>query len=391
MQLYRHNLERVPYPFMIFSSFTVVELASVLAGPSVGQFFAELGARVIKIENKTTGGDVTRTWKSTSETTGDRSGYFCSVNWGKKSIALDLREPADRAVAYGLMRKADVVIASYKPGDAQKLGMDYETLRAVNPALVYGNVTGYGEDTDRVGYDAVVQAESGFMDLNGEKGGAPLKMPVALMDVLAAHQLKEGILLALLQRQATGSGAHVTVSLIQTALSSLVNQASNYLVGGHVPVRQGSQHPNIAPYGDVFTTQDHRPLLLAVGSDRQFFQLVKILGLTFTPEDHVLFGTNEKRVQNRTALAALLAPVIQHQPADLLLAKLHQQKIPAGIIQTVPQALALHEAQALFLQSDSFTGLRGFVAEVSGIGRAPLSPPPRLGEHTEEIKREVLG
>ncbi len=374
---------------MIFSSFTVVELASVLAGPSVGQFFAELGARVIKIENKSTGGDVTRTWKAKGETTDDRSAYFCSVNWGKQSIALDLRHPDDRALAHALIRPADIVIASYKPGDAQKLQMDYDALRALHPSLIYANVTGYGEDSDRVGYDAVIQAESGFMDLNGEPEGGPTKMPVALVDVLAAHQLKEGILLALLQRETTGRGAYVTVSLIQTALSSLVNQATNYLVGGRVPGRQGSLHPNIAPYGDVFATRDNRLLLLAVGSDKQFALLTQQLDLTLTTQEREWFSTNEKRVENRSMLATRLAEAIKKQPADALILSLQQQKIPAGLLQTVPQALAMREAQALFVKSDSLTGLRSFVAEVSGLERMPLSPPPRLDEHSDEIRRSV--
>lgn len=380
---------RQTFPLMIFSSFTVVELASVLAGPSVGQFFAELGARVIKIENPRAGGDVTRTWKSPGERTDDRSAYFCSVNWGKRSVALDLGQSVDRAIAHGLIQKADVVIASYKPGDAPKLQMDYERLQTINPALVYGNITGYGEDTDRVGYDAVVQAESGFMHLNGEKDGGPMKMPVALIDVLAAHQLKEGILLALLQRQITGRGAFVTVSLMQTALSSLTNQASNYLVGGQAPGRQGSLHPNIAPYGDVFSTRDNQSLLLAVGSNKQFSLLLEALGLALTADERELFMTNETRVQNRAALASRLAPVIQAKLGDPLIAQLRQRKIPAGIIQPVPRALALPEASALFLKTDSFTGLRNFVADVSGLERMPLSPPPHLGEHSEEISREV--
>jgi len=179
----------------MFQDLKVLELASVLAGPSVGQFFAELGAEVIKVENSKTGGDVTRTWKSANEQTDDRSAYFCSVNWGKKSIALDLTSNEGKAIIQKLAAKSDIIIASYKPGDAEKLGVEYAQLIAGNPKLIYGQITGYGSDNDRVGYDAVLQAESGFMDLNGEKNGSPTKMPVALIDVLAGHQLKEGLLL----------------------------------------------------------------------------------------------------------------------------------------------------------------------------------------------------
>jgi crotonobetainyl-CoA:carnitine CoA-transferase CaiB-like acyl-CoA transferase len=171
----------------------VLELASVLAGPGVGQFFAELGAEVIKVENVRTGGDVTRSWKLASENEGeDRSAYFCSVNWGKKSLAIDLTSDYGKEVVKQLAVKADIIIASYKPGDAEKLGVAYSQLKKINPKLIYGQITGYGSDNPNVGYDAVIQAESGFMDMNGEVGGDPLKMPVALIDVLAGHQLKEG-------------------------------------------------------------------------------------------------------------------------------------------------------------------------------------------------------
>src|SRR6478609_11070071 len=171
----------------MFADLKVLELASVLAGPSVGQFFAELGAEVIKVENLKSGGDVTRTWKVSGEKEGDLSAYFCSCNWGKKSIAVDLSSKEGKEIVQKLASKSDVVIASYKPGDAEKLGVAYEQLNNINPKLIYGQITGYGSDNNRVGYDAVIQAESGFMDMNGERGGDPLKMPVALIDVLAAH------------------------------------------------------------------------------------------------------------------------------------------------------------------------------------------------------------
>ncbi|MBL7877640.1 MAG: CoA transferase, partial [Cyclobacteriaceae bacterium] len=276
----------------MFQNLKVLELASVLAGPSVGQFFAELGASVIKVENLIAGGDVTRSWKSRGEQTDDRSAYFCSVNWGKKSVAMDLNTLEGKSVVQKLAAASDLVIASYKPGDAEKLGVSYNQLRTTNEKLIYGQITGYGSDTDRVGYDAVIQAESGFMDLNGEAEGDPTKMPVALIDVLAAHHLKEGLLLALLKRERTGHGSFIEVSLIQAAVSSLINQASNWLVAKQLPSRQGSSHPNIAPYGDYFLTRDGKKILLAVGSDRQFLSLLKILKLEAHPE----FATNALRV-----------------------------------------------------------------------------------------------
>ncbi len=216
---------------MMLTDLKVLELASVLAGPSVGQFFAELGAEVIKIENPRNGGDVTRLWKTPGEPTDDRSAYFCSCNWGKKSVALDLTIHRDIEIVRKLAAKSDIVIASYKPGDAEKLGVSYQQLRTHNERLIYGQITGYGSDDDRVGYDAVIQAEAGFMALNGEHEGPATKMPVALIDVLAAHHLKEGLLLALLTRERTKEGSVVEVSLVQTAVASLANQATNWLVG----------------------------------------------------------------------------------------------------------------------------------------------------------------
>src|SRR5882672_7963783 len=248
---------------MIFDDLNVLELASVLAGPSVGQFFAELGAKVIKIENPKTGGDVTRTWKISGEAGTDLSAYFCSVNWGKKSLCVDLSKPDGRDIVYKLASQADIIITSYKPGDAEKLSVDYATLSKLNAHLIYGQITGYGSQNDRVGYDAVIQAESGFIDINGEPNGPPTKMPVALVDVLAGHHMKEGLLLALLRRERTGIGELVEVSLLQSAISSLVNQASNWLVVNKLPRRQGSAHPNIAPYGDLFETADGKMILLA--------------------------------------------------------------------------------------------------------------------------------
>lgn len=364
----------------------VLELASVLAGPSVGQFFAELGAEVIKIENLKTGGDITRTWKGAGEQTDDRSAYFCSVNWGKKSVAVDLSTAEGKQIVKKLASKSDVVIASYKPGDAGKLGVSYEQLKSVNPKIIYGQITGYGSDNDRVGYDAVIQAESGFMDLNGEKGGTPTKMPVALVDVLAGHHLKEGLLLALLKREKNGEGSLVEVSLIQTAISSLTNQATNWLVAGKVPSRSGSAHPNIAPYGESFLTNDGKRILLAVGSDRQFFDLLHVLNI-----DPVLFeqkfSTNHRRVENREELGRLLGGKIALLNAGELLLKIHQYKIPAGIIQNVREVFEMKEAKELFMESNGITGVRSFVAKVTD-DRLPLTallPPPHFGEHTKDI------
>jgi crotonobetainyl-CoA:carnitine CoA-transferase CaiB-like acyl-CoA transferase len=370
----------------MFQNLKVLELASVLAGPSVGQFFAELGAEVIKIENQNTGGDVTRSWKGSKEQTDDRSAYFCSVNWGKKSVALDLNSTEGKITIQKLAAKSDLIIASYKPGDAEKLGVSHEQLRTTNEQLIYGQITGYGSDTDRVGYDAVIQAESGFMDLNGEMNGNPTKMPVALIDVLAGHQLKEGLLLALLKKERTGAGSFVEVSLIQTAIASLTNQATNWLVGHQLPSRQGSAHPNIAPYGDSFVTKDGKRILLAIGNDRQFVNLIKLLPELDWVDVQKNFATNHKRVENRDQLNAILSKAIGQMDSEILLTQIHHQKIPAGIIQNVKEVFELKAAKELLIKSDSLTGVRNYVAKDSGsFSNTTLLPPPHFGEHTEEV------
>jgi crotonobetainyl-CoA:carnitine CoA-transferase CaiB-like acyl-CoA transferase len=371
----------------MFHELKVLELASVLAGPSVGQFFAELGAEVIKVENTHTGGDVTRTWKVKNEETDDRSSYFCSVNWGKKSIAVDLNRKEGKAIVYKLVEKSDIVIASYKSGDAEKLGVDYKTLSSLYPHIIYGQISGFGSNNPRVGYDAVVQAEAGFMFLNGEPDGSSLKMPVALMDILAAHHLKEGILLALLRKNRTGKGDFLEVSLLQAAVSSLANQATNWLVAGVRPQKQGSAHPNIAPYGDIFRTLEGFELLLAIGSDRQFTSLCKILNLD---DGNEMYRTNVLRVRNRLTLNQLLGQNIALLPLNTLISKLQAANIPYGIIKDMQAVFDTPEVQSLLLHSDDRIGVRTFVGTSFRDGSSHFLPPPHLGEHTREILIQTL-
>lgn len=372
----------------MFSGLKVVELASVLAGPLVGQFFAELGAEVIKVENTKTGGDVTRTWKVSGEKEGDISAYFCSCNWGKKSLALDLSTREGKAIVQKLICQSDLVIASFKSGDAERLGVDYPRLAKAHPGLIYGQITGYGPDNDRVGYDAVVQAEAGFMDLNGEKNGPPVKMPVALIDIMAAHHLKEGLLLALLKRERTGEGGLVEVSLIQAAIASLANQATNWLVANRLPARQGSSHPNIAPYGDVYETKDGKRILLAVGNDKQFQNLCLALG----QEDlatMTAFASNEQRVVHRSRLNQQLAVIIKEWNAKDFLDAMNHAKIPAGSIQNIREAIEMPEAANLLMRSGEWQGIRSFVADWPDREFHQLPAPPGFGEHTKEILQKL--
>ena len=371
-----------------FADLLVIELASVLAGPSVGQFFAELGATVIKIENPA-GGDVTRSWKLPEESAdSDRSAYFAAANWGKQSVALDLEKPEGRAILLDLAARADLVVASYKPGDAEKLGADYATLHAANPRLIYAHVVGYPDDA-RAGYDAVIQAESGFTFMNGAPDGPPVKMPVALVDILAAHQLKEAMLVALLERERTGHGAYVTVSLLQAAVSALANQASNYLTTGHVPKRLGSEHPNIAPYGTVFDTADGKQIVLAAGTNRQFLALCEVLELgniAASPQ----FETNKKRVRNRPFLNHLLAERIAQHPQRTLLKHLAARHVPAGPINDLADVFNLPAAAALILR-DEETELAAARQIAFPNDGAPVTAPPALGAHTRIVLGNLLG
>lgn len=377
------------------SNLRVLELASVLAGPSVGMFFAELGATVVKVENLRTRGDVTRRWKLPTEPADtDISAYFSCVNWGKLSIGVDLTNPGGLDIVHGLVGKSDIVLASYKPGDAEKLGVDYETLSKLNPELIYAHVTGYGPKVDRPGYDAIIQAESGFTYMNGEPDGGPVKMPVALMDVLAAHQIKEGILLALLRRQTTGRGDYVSVSLMQAGIASLVNQATNWLVGGKIPGRMGSDHPNIVPYGTIFHTSDGREIVLGVGTDRQFSELCDILGIPEVASDE-RFVTNQARVRHREELKPILQEYIARFSRDELLEKLNEKNVPAGGVYNMKEVFQRPEAIELLLEHEFPSGklLKGVRSAVFVPGNMAdgMKPPPHYGEHTRPVLKNLLG
>jgi crotonobetainyl-CoA:carnitine CoA-transferase CaiB-like acyl-CoA transferase len=339
----------------VFKNLKVVELASVLAGPAVGMFFAELGAEVIKIENSTTGGDVTRSWKLPDETPSMNengfadSAYFHSVNFNKKHLFLDLQLVIDREKTYNILRGCDVVISNFKKSSAMKLGMDYETLKTINPNIIYGQIYGFDEEDETPAFDVVLQAEAGFMYMNGEKGGQAVKMPVALIDILAAHQLKEGILIALLNREKTGKGAFVSTSLYESAVSSLANQATNWLMAGHIPQRMGSEHPNIAPYGDVFLTADKKEIVVACGTQRQWLGLCKALKMNDLLSDE-RFSSNQKRVVNRAELYALLKESMAEYERDILIEIFKKHQIPIGGIRTMSEVFENPVAQNMILE-----------------------------------------
>lgn len=339
--------------FKYFQNLRVVELSSVLAGPAVGMFFAELGAQVIKIENARTGGDVTRSWKLPSESPDALfSAYYSAVNWGKEVHLVDLSEPSEQVRIHRLIASADLVISNFPSATATKLGMDFDTLKGVHPQLLMAQITGFGNQSNRVAFDLVLQAEAGFLYMNGNPDSPPVKMPVALIDLLAAHQLKEGILAALLERSlqqdAPPQPTLVTVSLLDAAIASLANQATNWLMAAHIPQPMGTLHPNIAPYGEILETADGKQMVLAVGSDAQFVKLCDILGISEVAADPLL-ATNKQRVINRSQLLVRLQAAAMYYTADKLHTEFVRHGIPAGRIRTMPEVFEMPEAQALIL------------------------------------------
>lgn len=366
----------------------VAELASILAGPTTGQFLAELGAEVVKIENPATAGDPTRSWRlAGEEQPGSVSAYFSCANWGKRSLALDVSDPAGLDVVHRLVADSDIVIASYKPGDDARLGLDPATLLERNPRLIYGQISAYGRDDPRPGFDAIIQAESGFTFLNGEPEGPPTKMPVALVDLLAAHQLKEGILVALLQRERTGRGRHVHVSLLDAAIASLANQASNYLVAGVVPRRMGSEHPNIVPYGAVYTLGDGRELVLAVGTERQWQALTRAIDREDLNRDH-RFADNRGRVRHRAELHDELTDAFARLSADDIARRLGAERVPYGFVNDMAAVFSQRGGDRLLTGDDDIRGVRSFVAE--GVSTRPsLRPPPAYNADGTAILAEL--
>ncbi len=335
----------------MFSNLTILDVSTVLAGPSVGTFFAELGARVIKIENKHLP-DVTRSWKLPSEDQKSTiSAYFSSINYKKEYISLDLKDELDYGLFINLIQKSDILLSNFKFGDEDKLKVTDSILRSFNPTLIIGKINGFGSENDRVAYDLILQAETGFMSMNGTHESGPVKMPVALIDLLAGHHLKEGLLLAIMEREKTKLAKTVSVSLYDAAVCSLMNQASNYLMGKQIPKRQGSLHPNIAPYGELFLTKDKQLITFAIGSDTHFKKLCLELKLPTLINDE-RFSSNQQRVKHRTALKDLLEENISNRSANELLEKLLAQHVPAGKVKDLKEVFEEDEAKLLIRQEE---------------------------------------
>lgn len=374
----------------------VVELARILAGPWIGQTLADLGADVIKIESPQ--GDDTRRWGPpfiglADGGVGDAA-YFHACNRGKRSLVADLRDADDLARVRKLAAQADVFIENFKRGGLAKFGLDFASLHARNPRLVYCSVTGFGQDgpyAARAGYDAMIQAMSGIMSLTGEPDGPPQKMGVAFADLFAAQHGTIAIQAALLQRAHTGVGQHIDIALLDSMVGMLANQAMNYLVSGQVPQRLGSAHPNIVPY-QPFATQDGE-LMLAVGNDAQFARLCAVLELPQLAEDP-RFADNAARVRNRDALVPVLTAAFAQRERNAVLAALEQAGVPAGPINDLAAVFAdpqvVHRGLRLALPAVDVAGgtLPGLRTPI-GFSDAPLATQtraPQLGEHSAAVR-----
>ncbi|WP_265563522.1 CaiB/BaiF CoA transferase family protein [Sphingomicrobium arenosum] len=374
----------------------VLDLSRVLAGPWCTQLLADLGADVIKIERPGAGDD-TRHWGPPwHEHEGTRvAAYFLAANRGKKSVALDFSSKNGAAVVRKMAAEADVLVENYKVGGLAKYGLDAASLREANPKLIYASVTGFGQDgpyAARAGYDYIVQAMGGMMSLTGlpdeMENGGPLRVGVAIADIFTGMYTTSAILASLHEREKTGEGAHIDMALFDTQLAVLANQASNALVSGHDPGRQGNSHPNIVPY-QPFMAAD-QPLIIAVGNDGQFARLAKLCGHPEWVSDE-RFATNAARVANREAIVAKVGAVIADAPAAHWMEKLLEAGIPAGPINSVSQALGDPQARhrgALQQRGEGALGevpMVGSPIRLDGARADARLAPPALGEHTDEV------
>jgi crotonobetainyl-CoA:carnitine CoA-transferase CaiB-like acyl-CoA transferase len=362
----------------------VADLSRVLAGPFATMLLGDLGADVVKVEHPDAG-DETRAWGPPFS--GGHSTYYLAVNRNKRSVALDLKSDKGRRAARALAARADVLVENFKAGALERMGLGYEEVARDNPRLVWCSISGFGRGAgaDLPGYDFLVQAMSGLMSITGPAGGEPTKVGVALVDVLTGLYATSGILAALQARERTGQGQRVEVSLLGSALASLVNQASSFLCTGTVPRAMGNRHPSITPY-ETLATAD-RPLVVAVGNDGQFARLCRVLRLDALATDP-RFAANADRVTNREALAALLERALAARGAADWVAALAEAGVPCGLVNDVGEAFALAERLGLDPVADA--GGVPQVADPIGLSATPASyrlAPPALGQHTAEVLR----
>lgn len=376
----------------------VIELARILAGPWAGQLLADLGADVIKVENPD-GGDDTRKWGPPFVTGHDgenlSAAYYHACNRGKRSMAIDFSTSEGAEIVRKLVGTADILIENFKLGGLKKYGLDYDSLKAINPRLVYCSITGFGQTgpyAPRAGYDFIVQGMSGLMSITGAADGEPQKVGVAVTDIFTGLYSVIAIQAALRHAEATGKGQHIDMALLDSQVSVLANQNLNYLLSGVAPVRMGNAHPNIAPYEVLPVSDGH--FILAVGNDGQFAKFCAVVGLDGLAADPA-FATNAARVANRDALRGHMLPALAAFARDDLLTRLQAAGVPASPINTIAQMFEDPQTLSRGMRVDLDDGHGNALPSVRApmmMSGTPLTyerPSPRLGEHTAEILAEL--
>ncbi|GAB3324251.1 CaiB/BaiF CoA transferase family protein [Haliea atlantica] len=379
----------------------VLDLSRVLAGPWATQILADLGAEVVKIEHPQ-GGDDTRGWGPPFVEREDGSrdaAYYFVANRNKRSVALDISRPEGQEAVRRLAAQSQVLVENFKLGGLAKYGLDYDSLRQVNPALVYCSVTGFGQtgpDARRPGYDYLIQGRSGLMSItgqpDGQPGAEPMKVGVATSDLSAGLYATIGILAALRHAERTGEGQHLDISLLDCQVSLLANQAQNYLVSGKTPVRLGNAHPNVAPY-QVFESADGY-LILAVGNDRQFAAFCREAGVPALSEDP-RFARNADRVANREALAEVIQPLMHQRRSNDWFRALEAASVPCGPINSIDKIFEDPQVLARDMRLDMPLPKGASIPQVASPLRLSATPPryraapPALGEHTAEVLAEL--
>jgi crotonobetainyl-CoA:carnitine CoA-transferase CaiB-like acyl-CoA transferase len=381
------------------SGLRVLDLTRVLAGPWATQMLADFGADVIKIE-KPGEGDDTRGWgppflTNADGTDGDAA-YFQSANRGKKSVCIDMATPEGQDLLRQLAAQSDIVIENFKVGGLKKFGLDYDSLKVANQRLIYCSITGFGQTgpyANRAGYDFMIQGMAGVMSITGAPDGAPMKMGVAFSDIFAGLHAVIGIQAALYHREKTGEGQHIDVSLLDSQVAVLANQALNYLVGGKIPQRLGNAHPNIVPYQTFETADGH--IIMAVGTDRQYAEFCRIIGadaLAAAP-----FDTNRGRVENRATLIPQLEPFMRKRSTAAWVGAFEAAAVPCGPINTIDQVFDDPQVKArkleLSLNGVDGTSVPGIANPIVFSATAPVydQPSPRLGKDTLEVLQSRLG
>jgi formyl-CoA transferase len=382
----------------------VLDLSRILAGPWCTQVLADLGAEVVKVERPGAGDD-TRAWgppflRRADGTDTTDSAYFAGTNRGKKSITLDIASQEGQQVARSLAASSDVLVENYKFGDMLRYGLDYDALAAANPRLVYCSITGFGQTgpyRTRAGYDFMIQAMGGLMSVTGERdelpGGGPQKCGVPIADIMTGMYATVAIVAALRERDASGRGQHIDMSLLDTQVSWLANQNLNYLVSGKVPVRWGNAHPNLTPY-QSFATNDGN-LILAIGNDSQFGKFCAVAGLAIAQDPR--FVNNRARLANRDTLVAIIAQAMKARTTSEWMAALEAEGVPCGPINTIDQVFADPQVIERGLRFDLPHPAAGSVPQVANpirFSRTRIeyrAPPPVLGQHTQEVLRGILG